>query len=382
MAGGGTDAAVGIDGHDVQIRQGEYLLEGAELVIHNVQQLAGNGHHIFQIEVLAKLLAVYPAVCRSALVRHSHEVHIVHAQAAGEGPLAEPEDILEAQVRLHGFLEHLGDLADIQHVFRLHHLLDDRLQEVLLQFHTARITDAALVIAVGTVMVILPPADDLHGVVAAQVPQARCLLDDQILRRVVVVHGIGHVEIHAADGVHDLAHGLPLQNHLIIRLKANQLGDFFIKSLDALLPAAVHVVNGVDLLHVPVDIYHGVPGNGHDVGLLVGHIVARQQHGVRVAAAPGVPAQDQHGVVILALPFAADAGLDAVAVVDAVPRLGAVCVGAVSLSGQFRLDEQAVQCHHGYQHHRQYDGHRQQPLLSLCQSAGLLCFLLFGFLLF
>ena len=121
-------------------------------------------------------------------------------------------------------------------------------------------------------------------------PQARRLLNDQILSRVVVVHGIGHIEIHAADGVHDLAHGLPLQNHLIIRLKANQLGDFFIKSLDALLPAAVHVVNGVDLLHVPVDVYHGVTGNGHDVGLLVGHIVAGQQHGVRVAAAPGVPA--------------------------------------------------------------------------------------------
>ena len=34
------------------------------------------------------------------------------------------------------------------------------------------------------------------------------------------------------------------------------------------------------------------------------------------------------------------------------------------------------------QHHRQYDGRRQQPLLPLCQSAGLLCFLLFGFLLF
>ena len=106
------------------------------------------------------------------------------------------------------------------------------------------------------------------------------------------------------------------------------------------------------------------------------------EEGAIHAAAPGVPAQDQHGVVILALPFAADAGLYAVAVVDAVPRLGAVCVGAVSLSGQFRLDEQAVQCHHGYQHHRQYDGHRQQPLLPLCQSAGLLCFLLFGFLLF
>ena len=72
-------------------------------------------------------------------------------------------------------------------------------------------------------MVILTPADDLHGIVTVQMPQARRLLNDQILRRVMVIHGIGHVKIHTADGVHDLANGLPFHNDLIIRLKAHQL---------------------------------------------------------------------------------------------------------------------------------------------------------------
>ena len=58
-------------------------------------------------------------------------------------------------------------------------------------------------------MVILTPADDLHGIVTVQMPQARRLLNDQFLRRVMVIH--------------DLANGLPFHNDLIIRLKAHQL---------------------------------------------------------------------------------------------------------------------------------------------------------------
>ena len=220
----------------------------------------------------------------------------------------------------------------------------------------------------------------MHGIVAAEQPVALALVDGKILIGVLIVHVAGDVKIHAVHGVHDFAHGFPLHNHLIVRLEAHQLRDFFIEGLDALFSAAVIIINGIDPLDVPRNVDHGIPRNGHDGGLLVGDIIAGQQHGVRVAAAACVPAQDQYRVVILALPLPADTGLDAVAVVDAVPRLGAVCVGAVSR--QVRLDEQAVQCHHSYQHHRQYDGHRQQPLLPLCQSAGLLCFLLFGFLLF
>ncbi|CAN4043426.1 hypothetical protein BBBGCB_BBBGCB_12040, partial [Dysosmobacter welbionis] len=92
-------------------------------------------------------------------------------------------------------------------------------------------------------------------------------------------------------GVHDLAHGVPLHNHLIVRLKAHQLGDFLVEILDPPVSAAIVVIHGVDALDIPGDIHHGVPGNGHHRGLLVGHVVAGQQHRVRVAAAPRVPAQ-------------------------------------------------------------------------------------------
>ena len=217
------------------------------------------------------------------LVGHGDKFHIVHAQAAQDRLLCEPQNVLEAHVRLHTLLKHLGDLVDISDVFDSQHLLDDGFQEVLLDFHTSSITDAAAAI-------VLPPANDLHGVVSVQQPVALGLVDDQVLIGVIIMHIVGHVKIYAADGVHQLAHGLPLDNDLVIRLKAHQLGDLLIYRLDALFSTAVGIIDGIDLFHIPGDVHHGVPGNGHDHGLLVRHIIGCQQHGVRIPAASGVPA--------------------------------------------------------------------------------------------
>ena len=327
---------------------------------------------------------IHPAPAGHVFIGHGHKIHLGGVQLGAaavpqECLLGEPEHILETEIRLHVLIEHLDKLIDLRDVFQAHQLLDHGLQQPLLGLDAAQVA-VGIAQHLAVFAVVMAVTEYLHGVVAAEQPVALALVDGKILIGVLIVHVAGDVKIHAVHGVHDLAHGFPLHNHLIVRLEAHQLRDFFIEGLDALFSAAVIIINGIDPLDVPRNVDHGIPRNGHDGGLLVGDIIAGQQHGVCVAAAPGVPAQDQHGVVILALPFAADAGLHAVAVVDAVPRLGAVCVGAVSR--QVRLDEQAVQCHHSYQHHRQYDGHRQQPLLPLCQSAGLLCFLLFGFLLF
>ena len=327
---------------------------------------------------------IHPAPAGDVGVGHGHKVHLGGIQLGAaavpqECLLGEPEHILETEIRLHVFIEHLDKLIDLGDVFQAHQLFDHGFQQPLLGLDAAQIA-VGIAQHLAVFPVVVAVAEYLHGVVAAEQPVALALVDGKILIGVLIVHVAGDVKIHAVHGVHDLAHGFPLHNHLIVRLEAHQLRDFFIEGLDALFSAAVIIINGIDPLDVPRNVDHGIPGNGHDGGLLVGHIVAGQQHSVRVAAAACVPAQDQYRVVILALPLPADTGLDAVAVVDAVPRLGAVCVGAVSR--QVRLDEQAVQCHHGHQHHRQYDGHRQQPLLPLCQSAGLLCFLLFGFLLF
>ena len=216
-------------------------------------------------------------------------------------------------------------------------------------------------IAVGAGLVVFPPADHLHGVVAGEQAIALFLLDHQVLQRVVVIHGVGHVEPDAAHGVHDLAHGLPLQNHLVVRGEAYQLADLLVEGLDALVTAAIGVIDGVDLLHVPGDVDHGVPGDGHDGGLLVRHVVAGQKHGVRIPAAACVPSQNEHGVIGVAFACAAGLGLDAVAPVD---------LGRGVLLGELRLDEQLFirgRHRHGY---GQQHGHRQQNLLRTGQPGA------------
>ncbi len=213
-------------------------------------------------------------------------------------------------------------------------------------------------------------------------PQARGLLDHQILVRVVVVHGIGVVEVHAADGVHQLAHGLPLHYHLIVRLKAHQLGNLLVQRLDTPFPAAVVKVDGVDFLHIPRDVDHGVPGNGHHRGLLVGHVVTGQQHGVRVAAAAGIQPQDQHGVEVLALALTAGPGTDALAVINLLDLLRAVVLlgedGAAPAVVQIRAGKDAPPRQHTAHRHCQNRRHGDHDLLLFGKPAGLFRF--WGFL--
>ena len=224
----------------------------------------------------------------------------------------------------------------------------------MLDLHAAGVADAVM-IAVGTVLVVFPPADHLHGVVAGEEAIALFLFDHQALQRVMVIHGVGHVEPDAAHGIHDLAHGLPLQHHLIVRGKAHQLADLLVEGLDALVPAAVGVIDGVDLLDVPGDIDHGVPGNGHDGGRLIGHIVAGQEHGVRVSTAAGIPSQNEHGIIGVAFARAAGSGLDAVAPVD---------LSCGALLRKLRADE-PVLVHGRHRHgHRQQYRHCQQKFLQ------------------
>ena len=63
-------------------------------------------------------------------------------------------------------------------------------------------------------LVVLAPAEKLHGLVAVQLLFPLVHVDVQVLGGVVVAHVQRHVEGHAADGVHQLAHGLPLHHHV------------------------------------------------------------------------------------------------------------------------------------------------------------------------
>ena len=99
----------------------------------------------------------------------------------------------------------------------LQQLLHHGGQKCLLRLDAAQI---AVLVAVGSV----PEPQYLHGVVPREQAVARFLVDIEVLQGVTVIHVPGHIEPDAAHSVHDLAHGLPLHNHLIVRLKAHQLG--------------------------------------------------------------------------------------------------------------------------------------------------------------
>ena len=209
--------------------------------------------------------------------------------------------------------------------------------------------------------VIVAVAEHLHGVLAREQAVARRLVDGEVLQRVVVVHVLGHVKPDAAHGLHDLAHGLPLHHHLVVRLEAHQLGDLLIEGLDALVAASIGIIDGIDPFDVPGDVHHGVSRDGHDGGLLVGDIIAREEHGVGVPAAAGVPPQDQDGVEVLALALPIRPGTDAVAVVDALAGAGGAVVGV--LRGQGGLHKGQLPGDDDDQRHRQNGGRGDEPFL-------------------
>ena len=112
-----------------------------------------------------------------------------------------------------------GQAGGLQQDLRLQALGRHRLQEGLLGLHPAQVSVGVL----HRVVVVVPPADQPHGVLAAEGLLASLQVDVQVLGRVVVVHVKGHVELYAADGVHQLAHGLPLDHHIEIGDDAGEL---------------------------------------------------------------------------------------------------------------------------------------------------------------
>ena len=122
-------------------------------------------------------------------------------------------------------------------------------------------------------------------------------MDVEILIGVVIVHGEGHIKIHAAQRLHDLPHGLPLDNHVKVRHHAGEVAHLGLEALYSLLGG----VDGVDALDVPGDIHHGVPGDAHKAGLLVGHVIGGQHNSVG-AAAGGVLPQEEEGKEVLLTP--------------------------------------------------------------------------------
>ena len=346
----GADGAVGVDVHDVQLPGAQLLQVGIEGLIHQVHQLAGVGHHIG----LHVAIAAAPDIPGGA--GHGDEIDAVHIQGlaaavAQDGLLGEPEQVGDGEVGGDVVGEDLGQLPDPGDVGDLEALLHHGLEEALLGLDPAQI---AGVVAVGAV----PEADHLHGLVSVQELVAGVHVDEQVLGGVPVVHVPGHVIPHAAQGIHQLPHSLPLHHYLEVGDKAHQLADLISQGLQAVISSAVHVVDRVDTLDVPGDIDHGVPGDAHDVELLVGHVVGRQEEGVGVATAAGVPADDQEGEEILLPAAAIDAGGLAIQLLRGVAAGGEL--GDVRRDGHCGLDEKEPG--HGEGHHDEGGQHRHHDI--------------------
>ena len=111
----------------------------------------------------------------------------------------------------------------------------------------------------------------------------------QILVGIVVVHIIGHVKLHAAQCVHDLADGLPLHRHIEIRDDAGEISHLLLQPFDA--PGGG--VHRVDLFDLPGHVDHSIPWNVDAVHRAVGHVIGHQNHGIRISAAAGILPQQQ-----------------------------------------------------------------------------------------
>ena len=311
------------------------------------------------------ITAVSAAPAGDIFVGHGDEIHVLHLQPAQIGSLGEPQNVLQAQVRLHILLEHLDELIDLGDILQLQQLFQHGGQKGLLSLDAAQIAVGIAVVQI----VVVAVAQYAHGLLSVEFLIALADMDGQVLIGVVVIHVPGHVEPHPAHGVHNLTHGLPLDDHLVVRLKAHQLGDLLIEVLNTLVSPAAVIVYGVDALDVVGHIHHGIPGDGHDRGLLVGHVIACQQHGVGVAAATRVPAQNQDRIVVLTFPLAVAAGTGPLTPVNFF-RLAGLRVGDRGiLVADIGPNKQALTGgHNDNQHRRQGD----QQLLLASQSARLL----------
>ena len=127
-------------------------------------------------------------------------------------------------------------------------------------------------------------------------------VDVEVLVGVVVVHVLGHVELHAIHQIHQLHKHAQLHLYIEVRLEAHQLLDPAGQGVDA----AGAGVDGVDLLDVPPLVNHGVPWDGHDAHVLLLGVVGDHHEGVGVAVVH-VRAHQEEGVHALP-PVAGDGG--------------------------------------------------------------------------
>ena len=103
-------------------------------------------------------------------------------------------------------------------------------------------------------------------------------MDVEVLGGVVVVHIDRHLEIDAADGVHQFHKTLQVHSHIVVHRDAQQIGQLLAQPLHA-----AHVVGSIEFWNIPVGVDQGVPGDAHGVDLPLVRVHHHQDVGVAAA---------------------------------------------------------------------------------------------------
>ena len=116
----------------------------------------------------------------------------------------------------------------------------------------------------------------------------------QVLRGIVVVHGHGDLEVHAAEQVHRPDQVLQIQHGVAVRLKAGEHADVAAQRVDAVAALqAVAPVDGVHLPHLPVGVDERIPGDADKVEAVRPRVQPAEEERIRIAVAVVVSYQKQ-----------------------------------------------------------------------------------------
>ena len=107
----------------------------------------------------------------------------------------------------------------------------------------------------------------------------------QVLRLVVVVHGLRQLELDAAEQIDGLREELEVDHGAGVGRKAAEAAQLPPQALERVAAAVGRAgVDGVELSHLPVQIHQRVPRDADEVEPVPARIQPREQDRVRTAA--------------------------------------------------------------------------------------------------
>jgi len=121
-------------------------------------------------------------------------------------------------------------------------------------------------------------ADHPHGIGAVEVLDALFEMDAEVLNGIVIVHVDGHIEIHAADGLHQRGKALQIDADRVIHRNTQLLRHGVGQKLRAAL-----IIGVVDFAGLAVNDGLGVPGDADAVNVAVHRVYRHKDVGVATA---------------------------------------------------------------------------------------------------